>query len=299
MGGELDLGRIQELVDREQPREPEAGVREDAGIAREGGGIARDIHEALEPAAGDGRTLGPGAGPRRIEDDEVETLQFGRFHRLALQIAPEAADRRRAGGPQRAAHRHPRIRIAVHEQEPGETVAVRQREDPEAGMEIEQPIAIPDRLADEGGERPLTLLGSLEKGRGRQGNAQIPHANPGLGPVHQRLRPEADPEGHAQDPMDRGERAPDLPVPRRSLPVGEQGHVDAVRRTGEMDGAIRHPASCQQHSERCEQLLEFGTRDRTAGHRFDTVTAQTEKAQAPSTPAGLPPQPQSPAASER
>ncbi len=80
-----------------------AAVDENAHIARQGSGIARDGDDHRHRGARQSLGLGLGAGARRIEYDRVETFQLLGRQRLAQQVAHFRLDR--ASGPERAGRR--------------------------------------------------------------------------------------------------------------------------------------------------------------------------------------------------
>ncbi len=68
----LDVVGHREGVEGAQAAQPEAPGEQGRGVAREGGGVARDVGDGPRPQVGDGaddRRTGPRA--RRVEDDDV------------------------------------------------------------------------------------------------------------------------------------------------------------------------------------------------------------------------------------
>src|SRR5690606_15744116 len=82
-----------ELVDGGDALEAITAGGEDGCIAGEARGVAGDAHHRPHLAAGDFTRLRFGTGSRRIEDDSVMGIQFGRRQRVTEEVAAEAGDR--------------------------------------------------------------------------------------------------------------------------------------------------------------------------------------------------------------
>ena len=76
--------RPKELPDGLDPLQPVAALDQCLGVAREGGGIARDIGDPRHRSPGQDGDLLLGPGTRWIQDDPVESSKL-----LAVQRAPE------------------------------------------------------------------------------------------------------------------------------------------------------------------------------------------------------------------
>ena len=80
------MRRIKELIDRRHARETITAVDEDAGVAREGRGIAGDRDHRGHGRCRQLARLRLGALPRRIEHHGVEPFELGRHQRAARQV---------------------------------------------------------------------------------------------------------------------------------------------------------------------------------------------------------------------
>ncbi len=87
IGGEFEMRRPEELVDRRHGLEAEAAGGEDPRVADEGLGIARDRDRHGHVGCRQCRRLGAGAGPRRIEHHRIEPAAFVRLQRSGEEIA--------------------------------------------------------------------------------------------------------------------------------------------------------------------------------------------------------------------
>ena len=77
----------QELVDRLHPVQLEAAVKQNAGVAGEGRGVAADRGDAMQIGLGQFLGLGAGALAGRVDDGAVEPLEFARQQGAAEEVA--------------------------------------------------------------------------------------------------------------------------------------------------------------------------------------------------------------------
>ena len=91
-GHQLDVAGPGELVEWRDLGEREAAIDQDPRVAGEGVRVAGDGDGGRQHGLGDALGLLARAGARRVEDRAIETGEFGRFDRLARQVAGLDAD---------------------------------------------------------------------------------------------------------------------------------------------------------------------------------------------------------------
>ncbi|GBD42289.1 hypothetical protein HRbin39_01678 [bacterium HR39] len=127
----------------------------------------------------------------------------------------------------------------------------------------------------------------------------VPEDHPRLRPPGERFGQHAAAERDARDAVVLREALEGTPVRKSGLPVGQQGDVHAVGRTGEQHARHARPVGGQQVAQRCQQGHEFGPGHRTLGQVLDGVAVQTPQPQPHGPAAALAGEPQPPPASGR
>src|SRR5258708_25455203 len=85
---ELNMPRPQELVDGFQFLQPVPAVLQGSDVARKTAGIARGVDHARHLRTRKLCRLGESAGPRRLEQDRIEGVEFLGRQWIAKEIAP-------------------------------------------------------------------------------------------------------------------------------------------------------------------------------------------------------------------